>query len=375
MLLHRVKTLIVISFLLMSVTISPALATEVVVLHSTPKATNWTDQLALGFSAQLGDAAQISQVYLGSPTDDDDYYDARFNELAAVWGEHSPAAVITDGELAFAFMRKYREDLFVEAPVIYCGMVRPEPEQLRQCGDCTGVPLRHGLEETIHLIFALRPETTTLVGIMDGSQESIGVRVGAEMMMESSMDRAQILFPGHEKGDNEGLSVELVKTVASSVPRSGAVLFLGFAADNAGNPVDTAEIIRLIARRSVAPVFVLSDEFLPTDTPSGVLGGVVVQGQAQGREVARLFQRIQSGEPVREMLTESIPPQPVVDLTVLARFGLAEKALPAGTTPINTPMKPAGTEGLSSTGVVWIVAGLSVLLVLFLIFRRRKHVN
>ena len=41
--------------------------------------------------------------------------------------------------------------------------------------------------------------------------------------------------------------------MASSVPVAGAVLYLGFSRDNAGNWVDEGEAVRSLARRSPAP--------------------------------------------------------------------------------------------------------------------------
>lgn len=353
----------------------PAQAADgVVVLHSTPDATTWSQDLLRGLSSVLGDTAEMSQVFLGSSADDDDHFDVQYARLAQAWGDITPLAVVADGELAFAFMRKYREDLFVDAPVIYCGMERPDPGQLQECGNCSGVPAEYAVPETIDFIFAVRPETRMVVGIVDSTDRSRQFRQFAEAAMEPYLDRAQIVFPGHEPGDDNGLDIEAVKSVASSIPRFGAVLFLGFVRDNQGNTVDEAAIVRMVSTQSPAPVFVLSDQWL-TGSYGPLAGGVVVSPAAQGRTVGRMIESARRGAAVQEMLPESEPAYPVADLTVLARFGIDRDGLPRGVRLIHVPPKPTEVEGVASTDMVIIGVGCALLIGLFFVYRRFRRSN
>ncbi len=366
------KRVMTVALVLVLACATHAMAVEpVVVLHSSPSATGWTDGVVRGLASELGDSVQISQVFLGSPTDDDEHFDAQFEQLSSQWGATSPFAVVVDGVLAFAFIRKYREDIFTASPVLYCAMPRPGPLLLSQCGDCSGVPIEYGVAETVDLIFTLRPDTTTVVGVMDGTTRSRVLRQSAEAAMEAYLDRAQILFPGFEPGDDGGLDSNTVLSVASSTPRSGAILLLGFSVDNQGNPVDTASIVRRMAEKSAAPVYVVTDQWL--GSAPAVLGGVVVSGEAQGRELATMVQRLRDGEPASEMLGEAVEPQPVIDLTVLARFGLSKAALPSDARTLNAPETPEQAEEIAPTGVAALIGGGLILLVLFVLFRRRKR--
>ncbi len=105
-----------------------------------------------GLSIELGKAMNVKPVYLGLDEQDDDYFEDRYVTLATKWQDRIPVAVITDGSTAFAFMRKYREDIFVGAPVFYCGIPRPEPDFLSQCGNCAGIPIKFAVADTIDLI-------------------------------------------------------------------------------------------------------------------------------------------------------------------------------------------------------------------------------
>jgi len=344
-------------------------AGDIVLLHSLSAPSGWTESLERGLVHELGDAERVAQVYLGTAMDGDEHFNAQLEKLVAEWGDAIPSAVVTDGPVAFAFMRKYREEIFVTSPVIYCGMPRPEPELLRQCGECNGIPLAFDPQGTVGFIFALRPKTATVVGIMDGSPESRALKLNVEAAMESYQGHAQVLFPGYEPGDSTGLDMEALASVASSVPRLGAVLFLGFAVDNKGNRVDEASALRMVVNKSVAPVFCLSDQWLA----EGALGGVLASGYAQGQDVGRMVKGVLSGEAVREMLAEASGPKPTVDLTVLARFGIPVSQLSAGTVTVNAPARPDQPEEVVPTGVVAGISlvGLVVFIGFFIVFRRR----
>lgn len=345
---------------------------EVALLHSVPKATPWTDEVASGLRSSLGDSASVSEIFIGSPLDDDDHFETRFEQLQSTWGASRPAVVVTDGELAFAFMRKYREDLFVGSPLVYCGMARPDSDYLEQCGDCTGLPLQWGVRETVDMIFSLRPTTTTVVGIIDGSQQSAVFRKMAEEAMEPYLEHAQIIFPGHEPGDEQGLDVEGLRDVAASVPRAGAVLFLRFEETNQGDYVDSLDAFQAVAMKSDAPVFVLSSGVMKR-LPGSAVGGAVVSGYTQGQAVGLAVSSLMQGDSVSEMLLESVPPRPVLDVTALARFGLAQTVIADGTQRINSPDIPDTDERISSTGLVGGFVGLTVLAVLFFIIRRKRR--
>lgn len=311
----------------------------------------------------MSDGWVIRQEYLGGASLGEDHFDEQFERLFEKYQTMRPACVVTSGQTAFAFMCKYR-DLFADVPVLFCGMERPGPARLRECGECAGVPLAVDVRGNVDLLFNMRPDTRTVVGIMDGSAESKRLRHRLEKAMEPYMGRAQLIFPGFEPGDDGGLTLKSLTSVASSVPGTGAVLFLGFSEDRNGKGLDEAEAVAALAARSVGPVLVLTDDWLGT----GVLGGLVARGHAQGREVALLVERAQAGEAVREMLPQPPAPQPVFDGTALARFGIA--SVPPDAVVVNVPARPEAAGHVASSDFLLWAAALAALLCLLFGVRR-----
>ena len=275
----------------------PAGRLSVVLLHDVDRPDARTRSMGQGLAEVLAGRGDILSVALGSQARGDEHFHARFETLRPDWGRTAPTAVIADGEAAFAFVRKYRDDFFAYAPVIYCGMAAPDPEYLRQCGDCTGLPETPDAAAAADLIFRLRPDTGLVVGIMDGSPESAALRQAAERAVAQAVSagrsHAQAVFPGHEPGDDAGLTLRSLRGMASSIPATGAALFLGFAKDAQGRTVDqdgdNMEIaaVRLLTSRCSGPVFALTDRWMDPGADQGIAAAVTVPGQRPGRGPGR----------------------------------------------------------------------------------------
>jgi hypothetical protein len=365
----RLRFVIALFFLVIfSCPTHPALAQGIVVLHSEYGPTPWTQGIIAGLISELGERTEIRQEHLGGEDMNEEHFDSEYERLSRVHANTSPEAVVASGEIAFAFMRKYRETLFSDAPVVFCSMPRPGPELLRQCGDCTGVPLDMDVSDTVDLIFATRPDTRLVVGIMDATPTSLSLRKSMEQAMTPYLDHAQLIFPGHEPGDNKGLDMETLDAVASSIPASGAVLFLGFQEDRTGKAVNDVKAVRMLSKQSAGPVFVLLDTWIGQE----VLGGFVATGKNQGSSAAKLIKRILAGEPAEEMLPQPPQPQLVADATVLARFGIQAQNIPLLQTAqlVNKPVRPTETDTITSSGILSAALGLVALAALLYLLRR-----
>ncbi|MEF2231471.1 MAG: hypothetical protein V3571_11130 [Pseudodesulfovibrio sp.] len=340
---------------LLPVFVLPARAGQTVLLHSAAAPDGWTRSVLRGLCPVGGAGCAVAEIFLGPDWSGEDFFGERYEQLCPQWCAAEPDAVLADGGVAFAFARKYRGELFGAAPVVHLGLAGVDDGLAGQCGRCAGVSLRLGVAATVDLIFRLRPQTAIVVGITDDAVENEPVREAAEAAMQPYLDRARLLFPGHEPGDDSGLDRAALDAAASSVPVAGAVLYLGFSRDNAGNGVDEGEAVRSLARRSPAPVFVLTDRFIG----EGVIGGVVARGEDQARLAAILADRLRQ-DPSASLEPRSAAPRPVIDLTVLARFGIAADRLPEGAIGLNPAAAPEPASAVTSVGGWGLAALLAV---------------
>jgi signal transduction histidine kinase len=105
-------------------------------------------------------------------------------------------------------------------------------------------------------------------------------------------------------------------------------LFLSVLQDSAGNNLLSHEVLARIAKVARVPVYSQSGANLGR----GIVGGVVFNPEALGRETAELTLRVVQGERLQDLpVQESNSTVPMVDWRQMRRWGLDEKRLPAGT--------------------------------------------
>jgi hypothetical protein len=342
---------------------APALAAEVLLLHSGPGPTPWNQRLASGLIEGLGSAASVRQTFLKGDGADEDAYDDVYRRLSEAPAGDAPEAVVAQGALAFAFARKYA-DLFPDAPVVFCAMDRSAPEILSRCENCTGLSMPVPVRENVDLIFTMRPETRLVVAITDRTPGAVRLRERVDQAMRPYLDRAQIMFPGFEAGDDRGLDIHTLGDTLASVPSTGAVLFLGFSEDRDGNPVTDETLAALIRERAASPVYLAGDAVFG----SGAVGGWMIPAKSVGADAARVVLKVLDGENPGEMLPRLTRPVLRFDGTALARFGL--KA-PDKAELINPPAgKVEERPILPVTGLAWGL-GLAAAIALIAFLRRR----
>lgn len=336
----------------------------ILLLHGQAAATPWTDELAAGAADAAGDGANLRRAYLGGQHRDpeavDDFAEALRKRLAP------PVSVViaTDGA-AGAFVAKYREDLFPEAAVVLTGADRIDPGGLALCGDCAALGLEADLDGTLDLVFALRPETRLVAGLADATPTGRALMQELERAMQGRGNRAELVFPGHEPGEN-GLDLDGLGDVLANMPSAGVAILLHFTEDTEGNPVDAGRLRRVLAARMAGPVFVLTDGLLG----SGVVGGQLVAGREAGRRAMELAQRILAGEPAREMLPEPVAAEIVLDGAALARFGMRPAP---GATVVNPPDAPGESDRIASGFAPLAAVGLLIFAAALFLLRRYRQ--
>lgn len=337
----------------------------VVLLHGEKTPSTWTETVRTGLADSLAGVAEVRETFLGGRALNEESAERIAGSLAETYADVAPLAVVTAGELPFAFMRKYRDRLFKTAPIVYCDMLPPSPDMLRQSGDSTGIPLDLAIDGTVDLIFSMRPATKLVVAITDDTETGRALLAQTQRAMVPYEEQAELMIPGMEPGDDDGLTLSELGSVLSSIPGDGVVLFLGFRENRLGINVSDEQIVKLFETRIVSPVFVLDDRWLGT----GVVGGVLVRGEELGKDVGELVLRIRDREPIREMLPMPTPAVPFFDATALARFNLPT---PEGAQIINAPELPEKEEGADSAPILWL-SGLVLAAILFLVIRRADY--
>jgi hypothetical protein len=210
----------------------------------------------------------------------------------------------------------------------------------------------------------MRPATRLVVAVADNAEESRPLMDAANKAMGKYADRAQVLFPGFEPGNDRKLDLDLLGETLASVPSDGVVLLLDYSEEPDETPVSDGQLEALFREKIASPVFVMRDAW----PDSGVVGGLMISGVDAGRDAAGLVRRALGGEPVREMLPRPTAPSLRFDGTALARFGLQ---VPEQAGVVNTPQAVEESPALPVTGLAWGF-GLAAVVGLFVYLRRYR---
>jgi signal transduction histidine kinase/ABC-type uncharacterized transport system substrate-binding protein len=225
--------------------------------------------------------------------------------------------VLAAGSRALRIAIRNRADLFSAAPVVFVAVDPVAAADVRLDADVTGTWLRQGWTETLELARRLQPDIRQ-VTVVTGSSPADRVWLAqARAQLAESAGPIDVRYLG------ESAFEDVLKEVAA-LPKRAVVLVGPFLRDGAGRDFATPEAIRRIAAASTVPVYGLTDNSIGT----GVVGGQVVSFEAHGKAVAELTLRVLARE--RPAPSAAGTTVPTFDARQMARWGLAERRLPAG---------------------------------------------
>ena len=298
---------------------------RVLVLHSYHQGYEWTDSVHRGIIEGLAPESAFLSIYT-------EYLDAARNPgekgseamrslLKQRYTERGVRfdAVLCADDDALLFLLEYGEELFGDAPVVFCGINDFNPELLGGRKNITGVNEATSVPETIEIALKLRPRAKRLA-VVSGS------RLTARRILEI-VKEAEPLFRSRVEFVllNELEPEELVERLRELSPED-IVLYASYLLTPSGRTLSLKESVDLVQSASPAPVFGCWDFLIPL----GIAGGNVVHGQSQGEAAASLVRRILSGTPADELsvLLES-PNRFVFNAAVLEKFGMPAELLPS----------------------------------------------
>ncbi len=378
MILSLRKILIALPFvalLLCGATSLPAIAAEkpakrVFVLNSFNRGYVWTDNMLRGIDDTFAHSDPGVETYVSfmdtkrippSPP-----YFAQFKDLLRTGykGFRFDAVLACDND-ALEFLRTYRDELFPGVPVVFASINDFNERMLDGRKDITGTSENTDYEGTIRCALKLRPATTRIVVVTDGTTTGNAHRSAVEKMRGKFPP--DLAFVYLSLGD---MTLDELGQALSKLRRDSVVLLLHHFVDKNGTTYTVPQSTPRLTRRSSVPVFVLSDIRMGL----GALGGRVTSGYHHGQAAAEMVARILGGAPVESIpvLLDS-PNKYMFDFQVMTRFNISERDLPEGSILINKPVSVWAVykkEWLITLGVFLVLC--AILFYLLLEIKRRK---
>jgi PAS domain S-box-containing protein len=344
---------------------------HILVIHSGYRGSHWTDGVQSGIEKtfeKIDFKTELSTEYMDAEREPGDRLFNPLAELYAVKFEQMrPDVVISCGNTALAFLLKYREHLFPQVPVVFCGIERKdyEPSRFANRQGYTGVVEYLDLESTIDLIVRLQPDAGRIAVVCDPEKHSASF---AEKEIIDSMaaryqERLRFLSPdGNLETASEGLVARVRK-----LDKNSAVFFLGSCRDSFSRSTGLEKMVQRISEASPVPVYAFREAFLGR----GIVGGNLLSGQMHGRSVARKAIRVIRGEPVDQVPVDVVSSNRFrFDHRQLERFSIPESRLPEGSEVI---YRPVSLIERNPAFLVWVMVFGLVLFLSLLLLKQNLH--
>jgi PAS domain S-box-containing protein len=350
---------------------SSATKKQVLILHSYNQGSSWTDKVMHGMLSALKNSGmdlEINVEYMDTkrhPPKESFTYLGNFYRQK--YGKTAFDIILLSDNNALTFILSRRDKLFPDVPVVLCGINNFSKELLGDQTGITGITEEIDVKGTIAFATRIMPSIQKFIVINDRTPTG---RANLEKFRHavSNLPTANISF---ELLDDI-TAADLRERLTRLPPDSGVLVFT-FHRDKSGQSFSIPEYWGLIRNSCRSPIF----SFWDSDLGRGVLGGVMVYGEEQGKRCAQYAIRILKGEPADSIpILFDSPNVPVLDYRLLKKFKIPKANIPADTVVLFEPQSLFSKyrNEIIITGILFaILTFLVIVLSVNILIRRRTE--
>ncbi|RXJ66666.1 histidine kinase [Halarcobacter ebronensis] len=306
---------------------------HILVLQSYNKGLVWTDNISKGVEDVLlsqKNPYEITTEYMDTKKiNNKEYMEQMYKLFLMKMKIQKFDAVIAGDNEAAEFILEYKEELFENVPLIFCGIDKRDP----------GLDIDMVLKKGITLILEskeIKINMQFITKILPNLKELYVINdyTGASVLVNNTYRReAEAL---EEKGirvvlNFDGILEEIEEDI-KNLPKNSAVLFGSLFRDKNGNYVPYYDVNRVL-NTSKVPLFAMSDSHFG----KGVIGGYLLRSYGLGEAAAK--EAIDILEKGKKSLKEPIviPSQWAFDYKILEKYNINMSKIPKESIIINLP--------------------------------------
>jgi len=368
--MRRVVVSVTMSLLVLAVLAASAPAQRrpsILFVNSYHNGYSWSDNILQGLREALqaeGVDADLRIEYLDAKrTSSEAVRRAVFELLRTKYGTYGFDVVVVSDNDAFHFALEHRQELFPEAPVVFCGVNDLE------LGSVEGLPLTGVLENadirsTLKVAFSVHSQVRQVVVIGDDSVTGRAIRHQVQQASAPFLDRAEFDYWREA-------SLQRILERLPSLSEETLVYFIPSYYELGGQLLDPGEVLELLHEASPRPIY-SSWAFL---LGHGIVGGRMASGLEQGRQAGQLVVRILNGEAAASIPLVQETENPFqFDYLRMQEFGIHEAELPPGSRIVNAPQAfyEVSKDLLWTLVVSFVLLGLALVMLAVNILRRKR---
>jgi PAS domain S-box-containing protein len=308
---------------------------RILFLNSYQSGYAWSDGILEGLRSELARSIENFDLQVEF-MDSKKYYDPKMLEMLHNYYEYkfrndNYDVVITADNNALEFALKYRDSLFPEVPMVFCGVNNYHPGMLGDQRGVTGIEENVDFKENLEIARSLNTSAGQIIVISNDTVTSLAiVREIKETIKEASIDFKVSFITDFKIRDLQAGKNSFLATL----PQDSLIYIVPSHESSGGVFYTPEDISRLVCQATDLPVY-SSWEFL---MGTGIVGGKFSSERQHGETAASIAVRILNGED-----PDAIPVvlrgghSYVFDHKALIRFNIKKSLLPPGSRVINEP--------------------------------------
>jgi len=269
--------------------------------------------------------------------------------------------ILASDNNAFDFLRKNRNKLFGDVPVVFCGVNFFKDKDIKGLDKFTGVAEEFDVKDTLKVALKLKPKTKNVLIIND--YLTTGRAWTKTIKKDLQGVKQHILFAPN-------LSIDDLQKYLEKLSDDTIVILGVYFKDKNGQYFTYEKIGKLIAEHSSVPVFCL----LKFNIGNGIVGGSVIGGYYQGEAMSKIALRVLHGVDVSTIpVLKHGATKLIFDYNALRKYKLSFHKLPQDALVLNKPIS-FYQKHKSVIGIALFITTILITIIIILLrsIRERK---
>ncbi|MBP8083862.1 MAG: hypothetical protein KAZ87_11740 [Spirochaetes bacterium] len=302
---------------------------KILVVNSYHKGYLWSDRIMEGIDsvfASINDSVAYYEYLDTKRNSSPEYMEYLKKIFLLKYSKNDFDIVILSDDNAFNFILQFRNSIFKNIPIVFCGINNYNPSMIKGYENITGIAEYYDPSKTQQAALLLFPEKDLFISICDNTESGL-------INHKLFIDAAKNLPPNIRLEFWQNLSSRELEEKIKNAPSNSILFYTDFNRDGDGKVVSTRDAEFFISKSNV-PVFGRQEWLLD----KGLFGGMIVSGYYQGQTAAQMALSILNGKNADSIpvVAESAN-RYMFDYRLMNKYDIKISDLPRDSIVINKP--------------------------------------
>ncbi|HOR45986.1 MAG TPA: ABC transporter substrate binding protein [Spirochaetota bacterium] len=302
---------------------------KILVVNSYHKGYLWSDRIMEGIDsvfASINDSVAYYEYLDTKRNSSPEYMEYLKKVFLLKYSKNDFNIIILSDDNAFNFILQFRNTIFKNVPIVFCGINNYDPSMIKGYADITGIAEYYNPSKTQQAAQLLFPEKDLYISICDNTESGL---INQKLFVDSAKN-----LPKNIRLEFwQNLSSSELEEKMKNAPFNSVLFYTDFNRDGDGKVISTRDA-ELFISKSKAPVFGRQEWLLG----KGLFGGMIVSGYYQGQTAAQMAISILNGKNAGSIpVVAENANRYMFDYRVMNKYNIKISDLPKDSIVINKP--------------------------------------